>query len=65
MSEPLLQACNFIKKETQAQMFSFKFCEIFKNTSLTEHIWATALKKRIFDPVEYLKLQKSLTTKSC
>ena len=24
---------NFIKKETQAQMFSCDFCEIFKNTS--------------------------------
>ena len=25
-------ACNFIKKETLAQMFSCEFCEIFKNT---------------------------------
>ena len=25
------QACNFIKKETLAQVFSCKFCEIFKN----------------------------------
>ena len=25
-------ACNFIKKETQAQVFSCEFCEIFKNT---------------------------------
>ena len=24
--------CNFIKKETQAQVFSCEFCEIFKNT---------------------------------
>ena len=24
--------CNFIKKETLAQMFSCEFCEIFKNT---------------------------------
>ena len=28
-SEP--QACNFIKKETQAQVLSCKFCKIFKN----------------------------------
>ena len=27
-----LQACNFIKKETVAQVFSCEFCEIFKNT---------------------------------
>ena len=26
------QACNFIKKETLAQVFSCEFCEIFKNT---------------------------------
>ena len=26
------QACNFIKKETQAQVFSCEFCEIFKNS---------------------------------
>ena len=25
-------ACNFIKKETPAQVFSCEFCEIFKNT---------------------------------
>ena len=28
-----LQACNFIKKEALAQVFSFEFCKIFKNTS--------------------------------
>ena len=26
------EACNFIKKETLAQVISCKFCEIFKNT---------------------------------
>ena len=26
-------------------MFSSKFCEIFKNTLFTEHLWATACKK--------------------
>ena len=35
-------ACNFIKKETLAQVFSCKFCEIFKNTFLTEHLQLTA-----------------------
>ena len=28
------QACNFIKKETPMQVFSFKFREIFQNTFL-------------------------------
>ena len=33
---------NFIKKETLARVFSCEFCEIFKNTFLTEHLLATA-----------------------
>ena len=36
------EACNFIKKETHAQMFSCEFCEIFKNTFFTEQPWTTA-----------------------
>ena len=36
------EARNFIKKETQAQVFSREFCEISKNTLFTEHLWATA-----------------------
>ena len=36
------QACNFIKKETLAQVFSCKFCEISKITFFTEHLWMTA-----------------------
>ena len=35
-------ACNFIKKETLAQVFSCGFCYIFKNTFFAEHLWATA-----------------------
>ena len=35
-------ACNFIKKDTLAQVFSCEFCEIAKNTFFTEHVWATA-----------------------
>ena len=30
----LIKACNFIKKEALAQVFSCKFCEILKNTFL-------------------------------
>ena len=35
------QACNFVKKET-AQVLSCEFCETFKKTFFTEHLWATA-----------------------
>ena len=35
------KACNFIKKETVAQVFSCEFWEISKNTFSTEHVWAT------------------------
>ena len=31
-NSPQAEACNFIKKETLAQVFSCKFCEISKNT---------------------------------
>ena len=37
-----LQVCNFIKKETLAQVLSCEFFEIFKNTFFTEHLWTTA-----------------------
>ena len=36
------QACNFIIKETLAQVFFYNFCEISKNTFFTKHLWATA-----------------------
>ena len=36
------QACNFITKETLAQVFSCEFCEISKRTFFTDHLWATA-----------------------
>ena len=35
-------ACNFIKKDTLARVFSCKFCEISKNIFFTEHFWTTA-----------------------
>ena len=34
------EACNVIKKETLAQVFSSEFCEIFKNFFFTEHLGA-------------------------
>ena len=36
------QACNFIKKETLALVFSCELCEIFKDTFFTEHLRAIA-----------------------
>ena len=38
----LPEACNFIKEETLAQVFSCEFYEISKSTFFTEHIWTTA-----------------------
>ena len=36
MPESQASACNFIKKETMAQVFSCEFCEVVKNTFFTE-----------------------------
>ena len=36
------KACNFIKKEALAQVFSREFCEISKNTFFKDHLWTTA-----------------------
>ena len=36
--ESLFLVCNFIKKETLAQVFSCEFCEIVKNTCFEEHL---------------------------
>ena len=36
------RACNFVEKETLAQVLSCELCEISKNTFFTEHVWATA-----------------------
>ena len=44
----LQAAYNFIKKETLTQVFSCEFCEIFKNTILTEHLPATASSNSLF-----------------
>ena len=35
-------ACNFIKKETVAQVFFWEFCATFKNTFFTKHLRTTA-----------------------
>ena len=38
----MTEACNFVKKETLAQVFSCEFCKISKNTLFTEHLRTTA-----------------------
>ena len=45
---------NFIKKETLAQVFSYEFCEISKNTFFTKHLWTTA--SFPMNPLKYLFL---------
>ena len=42
------QAYKFNKNETLTQVFSCEFSEIFKNTFLTEHLWATAFSDLLF-----------------
>ena len=42
LKKDLPKACNFIKKEILAQVFSCEFCEISKNTFSTEHLRTTA-----------------------
>ena len=41
-----LQARNFIKKETPAQVISCEYCEVFKNTYFEEHL-QTAVSKTL------------------
>ena len=40
------EACNFIKKETLAHVFSCEICEISKNTFFTEHLCGTTSGRR-------------------
>ena len=37
-----VEACNFIKKQTLAPVFSCEFYQIFKNNFFTEHLSTTA-----------------------
>ena len=48
----LALTCNFIKKETLAQVFSCEFCEISKYTFSKEHLWAAAF-VRCFNTLKY------------
>ena len=37
-----LRPATLLKKDTLTHVFSCEFCEIYKNSVLTEHLWATA-----------------------
>ena len=39
-----VEACDFVKKETLAQVFACEFCEIFKKTFFMENLWWLLLK---------------------
>ena len=41
-----LHVCSFIKKETETQVFSCEYGEIFKKTFFEEHLQTTAPKHR-------------------
>ena len=45
------EVCNFIKKETLAQVFSWELCENSKNTFFTENLQATASAYLISDHI--------------
>ena len=45
----VLKACNFVEKETLAQVFSCDFCEIFKNTYFIKHLWTISLAYFTYD----------------
>ena len=52
-----LQLC---RKETPAQVFYFKFCEIFKNTYFVEHLRGAAFWNFLVDFVNgYLRILRS------
>ena len=44
-------ACNLIQKETLAQVFSCKFCEIPEKNFFTEHLWAAASGWPLYYPI--------------
>ena len=52
------QACNFIKIETLAQVFSCEFCEISKNTfsNITPPVAASAPVKELTEKKNYFKV---------
>ena len=56
-----LLACSFIKKETLSQVFSWEFCEIYKNIFSTEHLRTIA---SVCNEQKLRKMDSSLTKRS-
>ena len=53
------KACNFIIKETLAQVFSGEFCKISNNIFFTEHLWMAGFKNRNYAGIDILVQSKS------
>ena len=53
-------ACNFIKKEALAQVFSCEFSEISNNTFFTKYLWATASYHNLQDLSICLRISNKL-----
>ena len=56
----LCQACNFIKKDTLAQVFSCELSEISKNNFFTEHLQWLLLNCLLFSFIAYFAFIKRL-----
>ena len=55
-----LQACNFIKKESLAQVFSCEFCEIFKNIFFHRHLrWLLLSSFKLNDLLWYSRISRA------
>ena len=56
-AESLFEACDFIKKETLVQVFSWEFCKTFKNTLFKGHVQLLLpkhfLKSLLIDIIEF------------
>ena len=62
--QSLISACNFVQKETLAQVFSCEFCKMFKNTYFLEHFWTRASGRSIqelflMNDLSLMNLQKT------
>ena len=53
-------SCSFIKKKALAQVFSCEFCEIFRNTVLTEHLRWMLLQMLLYMDVILISSWRSL-----
>ena len=51
-----LRPCNFIKKKTPTQVFSYEFCRIFQNIFFTEHLRWLPLYIQKLKILTYLKI---------